>query len=91
MKVKFKTCEGCRLQAASFGLPADRYRKKRWCAGCAKAHSGAVEFVKKKKPARGVVGGAVAKKQEAKWAAQLARLAAYKAAHGRCSVPSRGA
>ena len=42
-----KKCEGCQLKRSSFGLLAEG-KKRRWCAGCAKGHAGAV-FVKKKK------------------------------------------
>jgi hypothetical protein len=45
-KAKAKTtgkskCEDCGLKGKSYGLPAEG--KKRWCAGCAKAHVGAVD------------------------------------------------
>jgi hypothetical protein len=42
-----KKCEDCSLKLPSFGLPAEG--KKRWCAGCAKAHAGAVSVNRKKK------------------------------------------
>jgi hypothetical protein len=38
--VSNKKCEDCELKAPRFGLPSEG--KKRWCAGCAKAHVGAV-------------------------------------------------
>ena len=41
MNVKHKKCEGCQLTRPHFGLPAEG--KVRWCAGCAKAHAGAVD------------------------------------------------
>ena len=34
-----RRCEDCALKAPNFGLLAEG--KKRWCAGCAKAHAGA--------------------------------------------------
>ena len=39
-------CEGCQLKLPNFGLPAEG--KKRWCAGCAKGHAGAVGVAKRK-------------------------------------------
>jgi hypothetical protein len=36
-----RTCEDCRVKACSLGLPSEGH-KRRWCAGCAKAHPGAV-------------------------------------------------
>ena len=46
MNVVTKKCEGCGLKRPNFGLPAER--KKRWCAGCAKGHAGAVDVYNKK-------------------------------------------
>jgi hypothetical protein len=37
-----KKCEGCGLKQPNFGLPAEG-KKRRWCAGCAKGHAGAVD------------------------------------------------
>jgi hypothetical protein len=42
-----KKCESCQLKLPSFGLPAEG--KARWCAGCAKAHAGAISFASNKK------------------------------------------
>ena len=42
-----KKCEGCGLKAPTFGLPMEG--KKRWCAGCAKGHSGAVSVLVQRK------------------------------------------
>jgi hypothetical protein len=44
--VKSKKCEGCGLKQPAYGLPAEG--KRRWCAGCAKAHAGAVDVKSKK-------------------------------------------
>ena len=41
-----RKCEGCELKLPSFGLPAEH--KRRWCAGCARAHAGAVDLYSKK-------------------------------------------
>jgi hypothetical protein len=41
-----KKCEGCGLKQPNFGLPAEG--KKRWCAGCANGHVGAVDVGNKK-------------------------------------------
>ena len=38
--IRGKKCEGCQLKYAEFKLPSDL--KLRWCAGCMKAHAGAV-------------------------------------------------
>ena len=35
-----RTCEDCRVKKCSLGLPSEGH-KRRWCAGCAKAHPGA--------------------------------------------------
>jgi hypothetical protein len=37
-----KKCEDCRLTIPNFGVPAEG--KARWCSGCAKAHTGAVDI-----------------------------------------------
>ena len=39
-------CEGCGLKQAAYGLPADG--RRRWCAGCAAAHGGAVSLKQRK-------------------------------------------
>ena len=52
--VSNKKCEGCRLKVPSFGLLAEG--KKRWCAGCAKAHTGAVDLKQKKCEGCGLKG-----------------------------------
>ena len=41
----YKKCEDCKLKQPCFGLPEG---KTRWCAGCSKAHAGAVDLVNKK-------------------------------------------
>jgi hypothetical protein len=41
-----KKCEGCGLKQPNCGLSAEG--KRRWCAGCAKAHAGAVDIMHKK-------------------------------------------
>ena len=41
-----KKCEGCQLKRPIFGFLAEG--KKRWCSGCAKAHTGAVDIKRKK-------------------------------------------
>ena len=46
MDVVSKKCEDCGLKWPNFGLPAKG--KKRWCAGCAEGHAGAVNVVSKK-------------------------------------------
>jgi hypothetical protein len=45
--INTKKCEDCQLKAPSFGLPAEG--KARWCGGCAKAHTGAVDVVIERK------------------------------------------
>ena len=43
-----KKCEGCGLKQPGYGLPAER--RRRWCAGCAKAEgNGAVLLQQQKK------------------------------------------
>jgi hypothetical protein len=64
----------CGLTGPSFGLPGEGLA--RWCATCAAAHPGAAEL--------GVDYGSTGK--EARWEAQLAKLAAYKAVHDDCRV-----
>ena len=43
-----RTCADCDLKQATFGLPSEHGPKKRWCAGCAKDHAGAVDVTSKK-------------------------------------------
>ena len=40
-------CESCNMKVPNFGLVVDG--KRRWCSGCAKAHVGAVDLMKRKK------------------------------------------
>ena len=42
-----KECEDCELKPPRFGLASEG--RKRWCAGCVKAHPGALLVVQKKK------------------------------------------
>ena len=44
---KRKKCESCELKRPCFGLPAEG--KYRWCAGCAKAHTGAEDLMNMKR------------------------------------------
>ena len=41
VNLTIQKCEGCRLKAASFGLPGEG-KKMRWCSDCAKGQAGAV-------------------------------------------------
>ena len=68
-------CEGCGLKRANYGLASEG--KARWCAGCGKT--------------KGASRSKAGVPNEAAWEAQLAKLAAYKAAHGDCKVPQRWA
>ena len=42
-----RRCEDCALKAPNFGLLAEG--KKRWCAGCAKAHAGTQNIKRRRK------------------------------------------
>ena len=44
-----KRCEDCALKRPNFGLPAEG--KRRWCAGCARGHTGAINVRTKRTPA----------------------------------------
>ena len=45
--VRSKMCEDCGVKQPSFGLPPEL--TKRWCSGCAKGHTGAVNVRSKKR------------------------------------------
>ena len=55
-----KKCEGCGLKVPSFGLPSEG--KRRWCAGCAKAHAGAEHLKHTAGSRRTQAGGSPQKK-----------------------------
>jgi hypothetical protein len=68
-----KQCEDCHVDGADNRISHGLSGKQQWCFNCSMDHPGA-RLIVIADPA---------------WEAQLAKLVAYKAAHGDCNVPKR--